>query len=107
MPHVPRGTFKGTVHLDYFECVIPSPYVKDDFKLAKALSTIFDGDGISREYHCWEVDLKYYAITSWEQKDLLPELQAMEDSGVRQGSLKDIEKALKEEMKGQEDAQKA
>ncbi|CCT75878.1 uncharacterized protein FFUJ_11923 [Fusarium fujikuroi IMI 58289] len=106
MPHVSKDTFKGIPVRDYCQYKIPSPFVKDEWKLEKALKAIFDGDGTPRDYHGCEVDMVVYLISSWEYRDLLPQLQAMEDSGIRQGSLKDAQKEQKAEAKAAKGAKR-
>ncbi|KAI1044427.1 hypothetical protein LB505_013441 [Fusarium chuoi] len=106
MPHVSKDTFKVIPERDYSQYEIPSPFVKDEWKLEKALKTIFDGDGTPRDYHCCEVDMSVYIISSWEYRDLLPQLQAMEDSGIRQGSINDARKEQKAEAKAAEDTKR-
>ncbi|CVL03658.1 uncharacterized protein FMAN_15069 [Fusarium mangiferae] len=106
MPLVSKDRFQGIPNVHYNENRIHLAFVKDEFKLAKVLTVIFDGDGTSREYHCCEVDMAYFVISSWDKRDLLPQLQEMEDSGVRQGSLKDAQKEQKKEDKAAKQAKK-
>ncbi|KAF5717110.1 hypothetical protein FMUND_5928 [Fusarium mundagurra] len=107
MPLVSKDKFEVVAVREYCQYKIASPFVKDEWKLEKALEVIFDGDGTRRDYHCYELNMEVYVITSWEYRDLLPQLQAMKDSVIRQGSLKDAQKEQQEEAKAEKEAKKA
>jgi hypothetical protein len=85
MPRVAWETFTSAVNKQFTDHTIPKDLVVDLDKFYVAVSFIYDGDGMQREYHIYELDNNHYAVRSWQQRDLLSELLAWGDSGVREG----------------------